>query len=386
MKGILIFAAAALVWGGTIVAQPRGLALVGARVITMAGNDLEKGVVLLHKGKIIGVGPRLPVPDGFAQLNLEGQVIMPGMIDLNTYLSGYADLQENVHALTPGIRAGDAFDPFQAGVKKARSSGVTTFALAPRDRNLVGGRVAVVKMPGENPGRGRFLLPAGPFKVSLSRAAFLSRRAPTSSAGAVAMLREALERSRGEVLEPTLNDLAPLGRGEIPAFIHVHTAAEAETAVSLMKEFGLRGCLVHALDVHDAAATLARAKVAVAFGPFTLGLLARQLRGPAALARAGGQVAFVSDAPRTRMADIRVTAVLAVQHGLDRRTALRALTLTAAEILGLQDRVGSLEVGKDADLVVFSGDPLDLASRIERVLVDGRVIHIKKPASGKGVK
>ncbi len=395
MKGTTIVVAALLVWAGIAGAQSKGaqsagiqsaeiqsggLALVGAKILPMRGEDLEKGTILIREGKIEGIGPRLSVPDGFERLNLEGRVVMPGMIDLNAYLGAYGELHENIHALTPDIRAADAFNPFKDEVKRARSSGVTTFVLAPRDRNVVGGRTSVVKMPGEDAIRPRFLNRLGPWKISLGQAALQSGRAPTSRAGAVALVRSALENAQpGDALHALI-------RRETSALIHVQTAAEAERTVALMKAYNLRGCLVNALDVKDAAASLAKAGVAVAFGPYSLDLLDRQLQGAAALAAAGGRVAFVSDAPRTRMADIRVTAVLAVHLGLDRRAALRGLTLTAAELLGVQDRVGSLEAGKDADMVVFSGDPLDLTSSIERVLVDGKTLYIRKKISGKGAK
>lgn len=362
------------------LAQSEGLALVGGTVVTVVGPDIADGVVLVRDGRIERVGRGLSVPPGYRRIDAAGGVIMPGMIDLNAYAGAYEDLQETVSAVTPAVRAIDAFDPWHPDVARLPASGVTTFVLAPRPGNVIAGRTAVLKSlaPAPDRVRPRVLRPEAAFQLSVGRAAGQPGRPPTSRPGVVELLRRTLSRARQSETagrRPDLVALEPLLAGREVAFIHVEDTVDARAAVAVSAEFGLKACLVNARDVGDAAEWIGRSRTAVAFGPFDLGMLDRELSGPARVSTAGGRVAFASSAPRTPMADLRATAALAVRYGLDRRTALRGLTLTAAELAGVEDRVGSLEPGKDADLVVLSGDPLELVSRILRVVVDGRTVY-----------
>jgi imidazolonepropionase-like amidohydrolase len=362
------------------LAQSGPLALVGGKVLPVAGAEIQDGVVLIRDGRIERVGRELEVPPGYRRIDTKGGVIMPGMIDLNAYAGGYADLLESVSAVTPDVRAIDAFDPWHPDLSRLPASGVTTFVLAPRPGNVIAGRTAVLKSiaPSRERVRPRMLRSEAAFLLSVGRAAAGSERPPTSRPGVIDLLRRALARARGSKADerwPGLRALQPLLAGQEAAFIHVEDAVDARAAVAVATEFGLNACLVNARDIGDAAESVARSGAAVAFGPFDLGMLDRQLSGPARVGAAGGRVAFVSNAPLTRMADIRVTAALAVRFGLDRETALRGLTLTAAELAGVGDRVGSLEPGKDADLIVLSGDPLELVSRILRVVIDGETVY-----------
>jgi len=361
-------------------AQSGPLALVGGKVLPVVGAEIPDGIVLIRDGRIERVGRGIEVPPGYRRIDTRGCVIMPGMIDLNAYVGGYPDLLESVSAVTPAVRAIDAFDPWHPDVARLPASGVTTFVLAPRPGNVIAGRTAVLKSPAPSRDRARprVLRSAAAVMLSVGRAAAGPERPPTSRPGAIELLRRTLARARGsEAAErrPALRSLQPVLAGQETAFIHVEDAVDARAAVAVASEFGLRACLVNARDIGDAAESVARSGAAVAFGPFDLGMLDRQLSGPARVGAAGGRVAFVSNAPLTAMADIRVTAALAVRFGLARQTALRGLTLTAAELAGVGDRVGSLEPGKDADLVVLSGDPLELVSRILRVVVDGETVY-----------
>jgi len=242
--------------GAATHAQPAPVALVGAKVLTVSGADLNDAVVLLRDGKIERVGEGLEVPAGYERIEVaNGGVVIPGMIDLHAYLGAHDDLHEDARVLTPGFWAADAFDPFHPEVEKARASGVTTFVLAPRTRNVIGGRVAVVKMPAPGLNRPRYLRRAGPFALSLGGAARQTGRMPTSRTGVVDLLRETILRARGPEADrdPVLTELKPILGGRDSVFMHVETAVDARAAVALARDFGFRACLVHARAVGDAA-------------------------------------------------------------------------------------------------------------------------------------
>ena len=219
--------------------------------------------------------------------------------------------------------------------------------------------MGVVKLNGQRYDRALHKVTAG-FKASLGAEALRPDREPTSRNGAAAMLREQLRDPKAEL------------RAQ-PLFVHVQSPGEIESALELQSAFGLKMTLVHARGAGESVERLKAAKLPVAFGPLTVSDRREILETPVCLARAGVPLAFISDAPVTAEEHLRVTAAFAVKYGLDRETAIRALTEVPAEMLGLSKDCGSLSEGKAADVVVWSGDPLSLTSDVELVIVDGRV-------------
>jgi imidazolonepropionase-like amidohydrolase len=168
--------------------------------------------------------------------------------------------------------------------------------------------------------------------------------------------------------------LRPLLGGSLPAFVHAPAADDVEAALPLFEEFRLNGCLLHANEAFEVAPLLRARKLPVVVGPLRFSDPERVLANPGRLARAGVKIAFCTDAPLADPASLRQSAHLAVKYGLPPAAALRALTLDAAAILGIAGRTGSLAAGKDADLLLLSGDPLDLSSRVEAVVAAGKVV------------
>ncbi len=343
------------------------LVLKGGRICTVSGGDVEDGAIVVQGGKIKAVGKGIAIPAGARVIDLpKGSVVVPGFIDGHSHLGSAFEIEESTESVTPHVKAVEGFASTHADVRAALSSGVTLVALAPGNGNLVGGRVGLVRLNGGRYDRMVFR-DAAALKLSLGDEALRRDREPTSRTGAVRMLRELLGDPRCEVARTLLEQRAP-------ALIHARQAADILRALEFKASAGLRAAIVHGDEAARVADRLREAGVAVAFGPLTAADRREKLETPARLARAGVRLAFVSDAPATSEDQLRVTAALAVRYGLDRREALRALTLGAADVLGVADRVGSLEVGKDADLVVYGGDPLSLASPIEIVIVEGKVV------------
>lgn len=341
-------------------AKPEVLVLKGGRIVPVSGPEIENGMILLEDGKIRKMGVAIDVPARAKVIEVaKGSWILPGFVDAHSYLGSAFDVEESTESLTPEVRAVEAFTSRHPDVRGALGSGVTTVALAPGNGNLVGGRMGVVKLNGLRYDRALLRVSAAT-KASLGIEALRSDREPTSRTGAVAMLRDRLRDSQDELRKS-------------PIFVHASTPGEIESALELQSAFGLRMTIVHARQAGDAVDRLATAKLPVAFGPLTVSDRRETLEIPGRLARAGVPLAFVSDAPMTPEEHLRVTAAFAVKYGMDRDAALRALTTAPAEILGLSKEVGSIAEGKAADLVVWSGDPLSLMSRVEFVLVDGRV-------------
>jgi imidazolonepropionase-like amidohydrolase len=357
---------------GLLVGQDRPaeevLAIKVSRALTVAKGDLEDVVIVVRDGKIAKIGK--DIPSGARVIETpKGSVAAPGFIDAHSHLASAFEVEESTESVTPEVRAVEAFASDHPDVRGALGSGVTLVALAPGNGNLVGGRVGLIRLNGRRLDQ-MILKDAAGMKLSVSGDALRPDREPTSRQGALAMLRKLLADPRSEVAK------ALIDRKE-PALIHASQADDIIRVAELKEAFKLRAVLVHGDGASEAIDAIRNAGVPVAFGPLLASDRREKLEAPGKLAKAGVRVAFVTDSPVASEADLRVMAAMAVKHGLDRREALRALTLTPAELLGIADRVGSLEEGKDADLVITGGDPLSLASGVELVLVEGRIVHEK---------
>lgn len=347
------------------------LAIKGGKLQTIAKGVVEEGVLLISGGKIVKVGKGLDIPLEAKVIELAKTAsVTPGFIDLHSNLGSAFEIDELTEAITPHVRAMDAFSSDHPDVARAFSSGVTLFALAPGNGNLVSGSVSLLRLNGSRLDRMIFRPVAG-LKISLTGEALFRDREPTSKSGAVQLLRRHLLDANGTLADRLL-------RKSDLAWLHAVSADEIQTAVKLKQEFGLRGILLHADEAVHVLEEVKNAELPVAVGPLTVSDSKEKLGMPGKLSRAGVRLGFVSDAPASDPSDVRVTAVLAVKYGLDKIDALRALTLSAAEIAGVAESLGSLEEGKLADLVVFSGDPLNLSSDVEIVVVGGRIVYQKK--------
>jgi imidazolonepropionase-like amidohydrolase len=348
--------------------------LRGARVIPVVGPEIPDGAVLLAGGKIHTVAAKIEPPAGATVIDLpKGSVIVPGFIDLHSHLASSFESDETTESVTPHVRALEAFASTHPHARAAVASGVTLVGLAPGDANLVGGRPGLVRLNGERLDR-MVWKDAHGLKLALGREALRRDAEPTSRSGAVRKLREILGDAGSETSKILVG-------GREPALVHARLADDILRLAELKIAFNLRAVVVHGDEALQAVDAIQAAKMGVAFGPLSVSDTAEVLSTPARLAQAGIPLALITDAPAAGEDHLRVMAALALRHGLSPTDALRAVTIVPATLLGIESSFGSLEPGKEGDVVVYSGDPLSLASDIELVTVEGRIVHRKKGAA-----
>jgi imidazolonepropionase-like amidohydrolase len=364
-----------------IGAGQESLVIKAGAIWTGTGDTIADGVIVVTGDKIRAVGTGISAPEGARVLEFGNQYVMPGMVDAHSHLGLSLDvlgeIEETVAAIAPEMRILDAYDPFSRDVARALQSGVTTVLLAPGYRSPITGQMAVVKLAGRRDGTS-IANPNAGIKFSLGTAALASDRRPTSRAGLIALLREELDGAkafeaggadlRGEILSGAVN-------GQLPVHLFCSSVDEILAAIELADSYKLDATLVGAREADELATTLAERGIATVYMPTMLLSRDKDLKRVGALAEAGVKVAFASMAPKTDPGDLRASAAIAVKYGMSRETALRAITVHPAEILGVAERLGSIEPGKDADLVILSGDPMELTSRVELVIANGNIVY-----------
>jgi len=380
---------------------------VGGRVIPVAGAPIEDGVVLVNDGRVEAVGRDVRVPDGAEWVGAAGKVVLPGLVDAHTHLGvheeaeGWAgqDTNEMTEPVTPQVRALDAINPADLGFADAVAGGVLTVNVNPGSGNPIGGQAAAVRSAGRTvddmvlraPSGLKSALGENPKRVYGDR-----KQLPSTRLGTAAVIRDALVKARNYLDKLDRGDDPPPERdlrwealglvlsGEIPWRQHCHRADDIATALRLADEFGYRLVIDHGTEAVLLADRLAERDVPVLIGPLLTSrskveLRNRSLTNPGRLAAAGVELGIITDHPVVPIHLLAVQAALAVREGLDPAAALRAVTLAPARVLGLDDRLGSLEPGKHATLCVWSGDPLDARSRVEAAWIEGRQVFGSDP-------
>ncbi len=385
------------------------VAITGGRIVPISGPDIEQGTVLITGGRIAAVGDLVEIPDGTEVIDATGSVILPGFIDAHAHVGvseeaeGWAgqDTNEMTEPVTAQVRAIDAINPADLGFRDAISGGVLAVNVNPGSGNPIGGQTVALKCWGRTVDQMALRQPSG-MKSALGenpkRVYGDQKKTPSTRLGTAAVIRGALvaaanylERIDAEGRKPEADrkpverdlKLEALGlvlRKQIPWRQHCHRADDIATAIRIADEFGYDLVIDHGTEAHLLADLIAARGTPVIIGPlFTsrskVELRNRSLANPGRLARAGVTIAITTDHPVVPINFLVHQASLAVKDGLDRETALQALTINPARIAGVDDRLGSIEPGKDADLVIWSGDPLDVLSRAVRVFVDGAEIY-----------
>jgi imidazolonepropionase-like amidohydrolase len=391
------------------------VAVTGGHVVPVLGEPVPGGTVLLVDGKIEAVGRDVKVPRGARRIDASGRWVLPGFVEAHAHMGvheeaeGWAgqDTNEMTDPNGARMRALDAINPADEGFRDALSGGVTTAVVKPGSGNPIGGQTVAVKCWGRivdemvvrQPCSVKSALGENPKRVYGDQ-----KKLPSTRQGVAAVIRDAFTRAQDYRArrdkaaaasdtfdrDNTLEVLVRVLDGELPWSQHCHRADDIATAIRLSEEFGYRLVVNHGTEGHLLADVLAAKDIPVVIGPlFTsrskVELRQRSLRNPGLLARAGVRVAITTDHPVVPIHFLVHQATLAVKEGLDRDVALQALTSTPAAVMGLDDRVGSLTPGLDGDVVVWSGDPLDVMSRALTVLIGGREVYTWDEAAGRGV-
>jgi imidazolonepropionase-like amidohydrolase len=383
---------------------------------------LESGTVLVENGRIAAVGDDVEIPPDAEVHDVAGKVVMPGMVDAHCHVGiipdgvgwQYADVNEMTDPVTPHLRALDAVHPEDQAFEELVEAGVTTVLTGPGSANLIGGQWVCLKTVPKPAIEDMVLLEPAGMKMALGenpkRVYGEQKKTPSTRMGNAAALRVALVQARNyldkwqryeenlaeyeakveagdeDAKRPDaperdlkLEALGKVLRGEMKARVHAHRADDMLTAIRIAEEFDLDLTLEHATEGYKIAELLAEKEIPVTAGPILFSRTKYELKdmspkNPALMAKAGVKVAIQTD-EWSAVKYLAMNAALAAREGLPEEEALKAVTINPAEIIGVADRVGSLEEGKDADIVVLSGHPFDFRSVVEWVLVDGETAY-----------
>ena len=380
------------------------LILKNANVLSIRRKEFI-GDVAVENGRIYSVGKDISIP-GAKEIDLTGCYVMPGIIDAHSHIGMWedgmgregADGNEATNATTPDLRAIDGLNPFDRCFKEAVACGVTAAVTGPGSANVIGGTFVALKLHGKcvedmiikQPVAMKAAFGENPKRV------YGDKGGPQTRMAIAATLRNALAgaleydkklRSDNEKLpERDLKKEAmlPVIRREMPLKIHCHRADDILTAIRIAKEFDIMFTLDHCTEGYMISniikETIDETDCGIIIGPlFTdrskIELRNLSFKAPLKLYEAGIEFAMMTDHPVIPEQYLPVCAAIAVREGLPEEAALRSITINPAKIVGIDDRLGSLEEGKDADIAVFSGHPLDFRSRCLLTLINGEIVH-----------
>lgn len=380
--------------------------IYNGHIKTMAGQELPNGAVLIgDDGKILSVAPQIEAPAGCQLIDAQGKLVTPGCIDAHCHIGldneavGWEgmDYNEIVDPLTPQMRAIDSIYPQDESFANAIQGGVTTACTGPGSANVVGGTFVVIKLHGDRVDN-MILQDAVAMKCAFGENPKRcygqgGKKAPMTRMGVAALLRELLFKTRRYMddkaagktpgFDMKLEAMIPVLEGKIPLKAHAHRADDIFTAIRIAKEFGLKLTLDHCTDGACIAHELAKEGYPAFVGP-SLGsktkveLTNKSFTTAGVLQRAGVDVSIITDAPVIPLQYLPMCAGLAADAGMDAEEAWKAITINPAVALGIADRVGSLEAGKDADIVIWTADPIStLGAAAYMTIVDGKVVYQK---------
>lgn len=383
--------------------------IVGGTIKTMAGEDIKDGCIRIAEGKIAQIGRRDEIrihPAACERvIEIKDGLIMPGIIEAHCHMGiteekkGMEgdDCNETVEPITPYLRAIDAVNTMDAAFDDAVRAGITSAMIGPGSSNVVGGQFAFLKTRGRRVDELVVKAPAA-MKVAFGENPKVNYsgqgKSPSTRMAIAALLREELKkaqayahrqkeaREKGEYFEEdfTMECWLPVLNREIPLKAHVHRVDDIFTAIRIAREFDLRMTLDHCSEGHLIAEELAAEGFPAIVGPDLASRSKIEVQNMAfktvgVLNRAGVLTAITTDHPVSLIASLPICAGLAVKAGLPLEEGYRAITVNAARICGVADRVGTLEVGKDADIAVFSGNPMEIFTRTLYTVIDGNIVY-----------
>lgn len=374
-------------------------AYTNATIIVGDGTVIENGTIIIENEKIKDVGVNVNIPKEADVYDVTGKTITPGIIDVHTHLGVHeegvgpagADFNEVTSASTPYVRALDGINPMEKGFEVARRSGVTTVQILPGSANVIGGEIITVKTVGtivdemivKSPSGMKAAFGENPKRVHGDKVA-------KTRMGVAAVFRQELIKAqnymnkldKGEDVprDLGLENLVKVLKKEIPLRAHAHRADDIITVLRLVKEFDIDVTIEHCTEGHHIADFIKKHNVRVAVGP-TMSSRSKVENADKgwhtllALEEAGVPFSITTDHPVVGIEYLITSVAQAVKNGLNEASAWKSVTLNAAKHIGIDDRVGSLEKDKDADLVIWSSHPFDVTANVEKTIIDGKVVY-----------
>jgi imidazolonepropionase-like amidohydrolase len=391
------------------------LLIYNGRIITMTDIDYENGYILIDNGKIIAIGQDKKEVENMLkcdamQIDAKGGYILPGLIDAHCHVGMWEDAvgfegddgNESTDPVMPHLRAIDAIYHADRAFVEAYENGVTTVVTGPGSANVIGGQFAALKTYGryvdemiiKHPVAMKVAFGENPKTIYNEK-----HQAPMTRMATAAILRESLfeakeykERLKSFMSNPDEYEkpdfdfkkdaLVQVLNKEIPLKAHVHRADDIMTAVRIAKEFDVNITLDHCTEGYLIKDVLAETGLSVIVGPLItdrskIELKNQNIKTPGILSKLGIKVAIMTDHPCVPEQYLCLCAAIAAREGMDEKEAMKAITINAAEIIGINDRVGSIEIGKDADIVIYDGHPFELKTQVQKTIINGNVVYEK---------
>ena len=383
------------------------LLIKGGTVKPITQGDITEGEILIDKGKILAVGKDLDVPEGCEVYDASGKLVTPGLIDGHTHIGldesairwEGADYNEMSEPVTPEMRGIDGLNPIDEAFQLALAGGVTTAVTGPGSANVMGGTFLALKLYGNcvdemvirDPVAMKVAFGENPKWVYGQN----GKKKPVTRMGIASLLRETLSKAKryAEDLEAAeknnekkpaydfrMEALLPVLKKEIPLKAHAHRADDILTMLRIAREFDVDVTLDHCTEGHLIVDQLVQANKPVLVGPTLGGKSKYELKNksfitPGILSKAGLEVCIITDAPVIPLQHLPLAAGLAIREGMEEEAAWRAITINPAHVAGIDARLGSLEAGKDADIAIFSGNPLrEIQAKAVQVFVNGKPV------------
>ena len=378
------------------------LLIKNGHIKPITAEEIENGCILVDdNGKIAAIGKDIAAPEGAEVIDAEGRLVTPGCVEAHCHigLDGIAtrekDYNENLNPIVPNVQALDGIDPTEEGLKNAIKGGVTCGCVTPGSSNIIGGYACAIKFHGirvdnmvvKNPAAMKGAMGENPKK----RHGATNKKPPVTRMGIAAMLREELQKAinyrdakaagKNPGFDAKMEAMIPVVNGDLTLKIHAHRADDLFTAIRIAKEFNLKISLDHVTDGALIADELAKENIPLIVGP-SMGTKSKQELDNKAFAtagilhKAGCKVCITTDAPVMPIENLPMAAGLCAAEGLPLEAAWKAITINSAEVLEIADRVGSLEVGKDADIVIWTADPLKtVGGEAYTTIVNGKIVY-----------
>lgn len=384
------------------------IAIKNGKVVTVTDKTFEHGTVLIEDGKILAVGENIEIPSDAQVIDASGCWVTPGLIDCHTHISNFnepstnpsipLDGNEMSSPITPQVRAMDAVNPHDYAIIKVRDAGFTTVCILPGSANVIGGTGIVIKLRDAQTAEEMILPGTEQMKFAMGenpkRCYGTDRKYPMTRMGLASLMRETLfkakvysDRLKAAELDPSkapepdfqLQALVPVVRGEMRCRIHAHRSDDIMTAIRVAEEFHLDYTIEHCTEGYMITDALKARNVRCTIGPYLWHpskqeIWNMKLENPGILSEAGLTISLTADTG-SQTAILPATIGMLMRHGLSEQAAFEGITINPAKTLKLDHRVGSLEVGKDADIAIFDGHPFSSLSLCRMTIIDGKIVH-----------